>query len=115
MKRYYKTIFLVLLAIIFLTGCIFGTANTKPWSEKSPKERYIYFSNIYIDQYDDYMNMYNTGEMTAEKKEVLKRKKEALQAAEAALDLYESYVRDGTIPTVAVEKKVLDAINRLIY
>jgi len=115
MKRQYKTIFLVLLAMIFLAGCIFGTSSVKPWVEKSPKERYIHMSNIYIQQYDDYMNIYRTGEMTEIKKQILRKKKEALKTVETALDLYESYIRNGMIPSAAIEEQALNAINKLIY
>ena len=115
MKRLYSTSFIVILIAVFLMGCALFGENVKPWKDKSPKEKYIYMSSIYIAQYNDYMDVFNAGEMTEEKRSVLKRKKEALQAAEAALDAYEEFIRTGQIPTMAIEKKAIDAINKLIY
>ena len=109
-----KLILLLIVTVFFLTGCLAEIlSNVKSIVDMTPKEKATLFNNLYVAQYDDYMQMVTGGVLSEEQKKVLRAKKKALVKVRPLLLQYSNYVAMGLKPTPALEAEILKLLNEL--
>lgn len=100
------------LILNLIIGC--ASMGVKPISEMSPKERGLFFLQVYNDQYEDYLAVVESPNLTAEQKQILKKKKEILTAVYPMIKLYLSYIESGGVPDQETEKQIIEFIDELL-
>ena len=111
MKRLPARIGLALLVLVMI-GCATDTQILR-----TPEEKSAFFMSYFLKQRDDYEKRVAWAEPGAvgykTEYKILRAKKLFLEEARQPIKLYDSFVLDGKIPTVAMEKAIFDAIDRL--
>jgi len=79
-KLYNISIILVALAVLS-AGCVTGCSlfkNIKPWGERGPVEKSLFFMDFYGAQYEDTLSMAQRPDLTEGQKEIVRAKKDLL-------------------------------------
>lgn len=102
----------VLLILVFGLGC--ATLGVKPWGERTPKEKALVFLQAFNAQFADTMAMAKNPSLTETQKEIVRVKKIALKEIKPLIEAYDAIVVAGGVPSMELEQKILDYINRLV-
>lgn len=109
MKTKFGILFVLLL---FLVSCVSTTAN-RPISEWSPKEKALFWLNIYNTEYDAYLTKVNMPNLLDAQKKILAIKKRILTEVYPPLKMYVRYVENGQIPPAEVEAFIAGKMTEL--
>jgi len=101
-----------IIALAFI-GCA-TLSNTAAWGDKSPKEKSLYFIQLYNQQYDDTMFMATNPNITDAQKRIVVTKKNMLTKLWPMIRTYDSIAANGGIPSAADEQAILVLINDLV-
>jgi len=100
------------IALAFV-GCAMFSGSVA-WSEKSPKEKSLYFIQLYNQQYDDTIFMATNPNISDAQKRVVAAKKNMLTKLWPMIKVYDSIAANGGIPSVEDEQAILVIINELV-
>ena len=110
-------------ALLFLTICavlmgcssscsIFGT---KPWSERTPKEKSSYFMAIYEKQFDDTLAMAQKPNLTEDQRKIIRTKKAILEKIWVAMWAYDDIVTIIATDNIATDNVIKgEILTRLL-
>lgn len=111
MKRY-MIIGLLVIALAGITAC---ASPQKPWADWTPKEKSTFMNATYNQQYDDYLIVSKSPNLTEDQKEILRTKKKVFVEIWPLLKTYSQYAQGGQVPTLMLEAQLMRLLNRLMY
>jgi len=110
MRKALSIIFVLILAISF-AAC--GAVEIKPWTNRTPVEKSLFFMDCYESQYSDTLNMAHRADLTDAQKEIVRAKKSLLMKVKPLLLSYDDYVKNGLTIPAGLEQRIIDFLNKL--
>lgn len=102
----------MLVTVMAFSGC--ATFGTKPWADRSPTEKALFFWDNYNSHFDATMSLANDPNITENQRQVVRLKKLVLKEFKTALVIYDDIVMAGGVPSLEAEQKLLKFIDRLV-
>ena len=100
-----------LLIFIFLFAC--AGLIPVPIQEMTPKQRAVYFMNIYNRQYEDYKTKAAMPDLTEDQKKILRERRAALIKVYSLIQAYDIYAAGGNTPNIEQEQQIMNLLSYL--
>ncbi len=109
--RKFRIIGISVLVVMILAAC--AVLGTKPWTDRTPKEKALAILDAYNAQYQNTMSMALTKDLTEVQKQMVRQKKALLKQAYPLIQLYVGIVEVGGTPSTKDEQAILNLIDQL--
>ena len=103
----------VLMCLVLMSGCVWFSANIKPWEQRTPKEKALAVLETWNTEFRNTMAQAQRTDLTETEKETVKIKKAVLQESKPLIDIYRQTVNGGGVPTKASEDQILALLDKL--
>ena len=98
-----RGLLLVLFSLVLFSCAMFETGD-------SEQKKAIAFMDIYNQQYDDYLAVARSPDLTEDQRVTLRKKKSSLTTLHTAIQLYNAAISRGC-DTTSAERNVINLIN----
>lgn len=108
--RIAKTLTLIIICIAFVSCAMLGT---KPWADRTPKEKALAILEAYNAQYQNTLSMALSPNLTEEQKQIVRTKKAIIKELHPLVSTYLAIVEIGGVPSAKDEQAILNLLDRL--
>ena len=108
-----KILTILLLVVFFLGVSCSMFPNIKSYGDMTTKEKATLFNRLYVEQYDDYVQMAAMGNLSEEQKQIMRAKKNIFIKVQPLLLEYSNYAATGKLNTPGLEAEILKLLNEL--
>lgn len=105
-----KKVLPFVLVLVFISGC-FG--NIQSPADMTDKQRSAWFNEIYVEQYDSLKAEVAIGNLTEDRKNILRTKKAVLRELEPLLHTYTFHAETGEVPPAALVSHIFQLLRLL--
>ncbi len=105
-----KVLTLIIICMALVSCAMLGT---KPWADRTPKEKALAIIEAYNAQYQNTMTMALNPSLTEEQKKIVRAKKAILKELNPLINAYLSIIEVGGVPSIKDEQAILNLIDRL--
>lgn len=107
----FKKVLIAITALALLTACS-ASVNVPGETQLTPTQKLTYMYQVYNAQYEDYVYMANSPNLTEEQKQILRAKKPILDSLRVMIPAYDASVQNGA-PSVSQEQEIYNLLNKL--